>query len=65
MNDRKPWLEMVETSWALLVNKRAISDVEIQFVAVHRREEFTMDMLIEGKILFSLAPGFMKGREDG
>ena len=42
------WLELVQRSWNLLVTKRGISDVEVQFVAVNRRNEFTMDMLIEG-----------------
>ena len=42
------WKDLVQRSWNLLVAKRAISDVEVQYVSVNRRTEFTMDMLIEG-----------------
>lgn len=42
------WMELVQRSWNLLVTKKAISDIEVQFVTVNRRTEFTMDMLIEG-----------------
>ena len=41
-------MDLVQRSWNLLVTKRGISDVEVQFVVVNRRTEFTMDMLIEG-----------------
>ena len=42
------WMDLVQRSWNLLAAKKAISDVEVQYVSVNRRTEFTMDMLIEG-----------------
>ena len=42
------WMDLVQRSWNLLAAKKAISDVEVQYVPVNRRTEFTMDMLIEG-----------------
>ena len=42
------WMDLVQRSWNLLTAKKAISDVEVQYVSVNRRTEFTMDMLIEG-----------------
>ncbi len=45
------WVELVQRAWDILSLHRSVSDVEMQFVAVHRRTDFTMDMLIEGKLL--------------
>ena len=42
------WMDLVQRSWNLLAAKKAISDIEVQYVSVNRRTEFTMDMLIEG-----------------
>ena len=44
------WADLVQTAWADLASRKGLSDVEITFVTVHRRTEFTMDMLIEGKL---------------
>ncbi len=46
---RSSWLDLVKAAWNDLSTRKSISDVDMQFVAVHRRTEFTMDMLIEGK----------------
>lgn len=42
------YLNMIQSAWSDLSSRKSISHVDMQFVQVHRRTEFTIDRLIEG-----------------
>ena len=43
------WKDLVVSAWHQLRNSKNIGDLEMQFITVRSRTEFTMDMLIEGE----------------
>ena len=55
LNDNgEAWLNMIQSAWTDLTTRKGISDIDMQFVQVHRRTEFTIDRLIEGMLKYIL-----------